>query len=335
MASTLKLFRPCLWALVWGGGVLCSLYLVRGSFFLERTAYFSEGMETCFGRLRQSHILAMSGARGVAGEGAFLKGTESCFSEMVSYMEQHFSSSLVRALAPINDLAIDVHWFHKKLGQAGRNFAELEGARKGIVERLQEERSRRIDMMEWARRGLFIAWGMVVVLLFLPLVLFKKRALPKVSAAGQQEVPPLGGVLLGESIGKILGSLAGEIFSRGVRVDSDMGGELCIRSRSDSLERVLALLLSASLRSLKEGERLKISQQLQGERVLLSLGPWGQDGLKKGRGEEVSHLVKMCGGKIEKVSSEWIQLSFLSENPRQRRVFKGKKKDILRQLSSP
>ena len=323
-----------------GVGILCSLYLVGESLFFERTAKFSEGLETCFGRLRQSHLRLLSGDKGMSGERAFFQETESCFSEVVAYMEQHLPTSLVQGLAPLNNLVIDVHWFHKNLGRLDK-FRDLEGARQGIVERLQEERGQRTERVEVVRMVLVISWGVAIALLALHWLMRRPVVETKPSAREvAQEDSPLGqppqqagSIPLGESVGRVLVSLADDIFSRGIHVELDIGDDVRIFSEDKSFRKALQAILLGVLYSLEEGGRLRISQRRWGPRVGLCLGPLGGDGLHHRKGETIFKLMDACKGKIEDSPQDWMGLSFVGGMTGRRRVFKGKKKDILRQLA--
>ena len=320
-----------LWFLALAAGGLSTFLMVGESRFLERSAKFSEGLETCFGRLRQSYLLGK-------GEREFFKGTESCFSEMVAYMEQHFPASVVQGMAPINQLVIDTHWFHKTLmgpqGNSSRpseKFGQLESARRGLVERLQDERRRRMEQLEADRMGLWGAWGAILLLLALSALNARKEPEHQPQEVAQTPPAPRERVQLGESLGRVLSSLANEIFSRGIRVEPDIGEDAPIDSPPDLLEKALERILAEVLDSLEEGARLKISYQRRGEGAIVSLGPLGRGGFSHQMG---STLLRECGGRMEETPTGWIQISFGGEKTGHRRVFKGKKKDILRQLHS-
>ena len=331
-----------------GSGFFCALYLIWGSTFFERTATFSEGVETCFERLRWSYVSSLLGDNVDYPDSSFFKNTEACFSEVVSYMENHFSTSLVKDLAPINSLVMNVHWFHKDLVEGKSKifqraqFDKLEDARKGIVDRLQSERKRQGRYMEMARKLFFIAWG--VALLFFLLSLFVNRV--QVQKKSTQEVKQKKEtysvwekVSLAENLGKILDSLVDKILIQGIRVDLDIGEDSQIYAKNRALHKALEFIFTQIVDSFDGEGHLGISQKYSGDRIVLSLTPFVREHLQGQKEQVLLTLVGECGGRIEEISSRQIKISFAGvsqghPDKGKRRLLKGKKKEVLRQLSS-
>ena len=341
---------------VLGAGFFCALYLVWGSYFFERASIFSEGLETCFDRLRTGYVSALSGGKG-SPDSSFFRNTEACFSEVVFTMEKSFYASLVKDLAPINNLVTDIHWFHKELasgeyGFSQRNqFVKLEDARRGIVDRLQSERKRQGRYMHWARNGFFVLAGMSLLFFLSGWLASRKKELsvPK-RVSSDQLVKPNGmekkweKIFLAESLGGVLDSLVNRILVQGIRVELDVGEDSHIYAHAPSLKRVLEILFGHILDSFESEGHLGIVQKYGEDRMVLAVTPFVE---KSFRGEDdlfgekmiFAKLVRESGGRIDEISSGQIKISFMrvfqvrTDKPKGR-LLKGKKKEVLRQLSS-
>ena len=334
-------------------GAFCAFYLFRGSSFFEHTATFSEGMETCFERLRRSYVSSQLGDKKFSSEGSFFKHTEACFSEVVFFMEKHFSISLVRELAPVHNLVTDIYWFHKDLQGAENKislrtqFDKLENARRGIVSRLQNERKRWSGRMEMVGKLFLSSWGMAMILFLFRLLMGRKRSSTvygeKKSIRKEERAEGvfsnLEKVSLVETLSMVLDSLANKILAQGIRVEPDIREDSLIFAKSKSLERALEALLFCIINSFADGGYLSISQEYCGGRMVLVLMPFVGDFFQKPEGQMFSTLIRESGGRLEEVSQNRIRISFVaasegSRDKRKNRLLKGKKKDVLRQLSS-
>ena len=337
------------------GVLLCAACMTWGSFFFERAAIFSEGMENCFGRLRRSYMSALLGDRGILRAAPFLRKTETCFSETVSFMEQHFSPSLVKDLAPINSLVKDVHWFHKDLRQSGdpislRNrFEKLEDAHGGIGGRLEAERKKWGRLLE-ASRILLVALGGMGVIGFLlsfwraRMMRLKKKRPVLTSRPELEKGPPFPGldpVSLEDVLMVVLDSLADKILLQGIRVEPHIEENSQVYAREASLLQTLEVLFNHIFNSYTGEGRVGIFEEDCGERTALVLDSFLGETL--GNYDELmfSNLILESGGRMEQSSPGQMRISFGRVVPSERtvvpggnRLIKGKKKEILRQLSS-
>ena len=345
MVKKLRLGRwpLCLAVLI---SIICSLHMARDSFFFERAATFSEGMEICFDRLRRSYLFALSKKSGIFLEHSFLQDTESCFSELVFYTEQHFSLSLVKDVSPINSLVTDIHWFHRDLMHSENKislrepFEKLEDTRRGIISRMESERKRRSRFLETARKLFFVASG-VGIILFLFRLPRKRQKVVEVESPPmerQEEKRKPIRVPLPEVFSMVLDSLADKILAQGIRVELELREGTEVYARKEPLQQGLeALLCNIFKLSKEEGGRLKISKEHRKERTVLLLNSFTD---KVFDTRVFADLMEKSGGKIEESLPGQVNISFVSApqteraTPIQNRLVKGKKKEVLRQLSS-
>ena len=294
-------------------GVLCTLVMIRDSYFFERTAMFSANMDVCFERLRRSYVLILTGGPG-PGE-SFFGGTETCFSEVVFYMEKHFPTSLVAALAPLNTLVTDIHWFHKDLkGEGtptalGSRFTKLEDARQGILERLGSDRRERMRYLEMVRRIFLLSLGVGGVLFLFRLRQDSGERRKTISLEKKRETPaPLPAAVpaevqerasLADVLAVALDSLADTILLRGIRVVPYVREDSSVYVRSQSLGRVLEVLLGNIFDSFGGEGRLKISEEYRGERIVLVLDWFPAASLPVEQERALDNLILESGGRVE------------------------------------
>ena len=314
-------------------------------------------MEVCFERLRRSYGSALLDGRSIALENSYIKGTGECFSELVFYMEKHFPTSLVKDMAPVNNLAMDVHWFHKdlrrksdKIALSGE-FRKLEEARGGVVNRLRSERKRQELLVDRARKVLVSAWGLALILLLFGRLTKRdtKRDMGrKESEAGTAEPLPkeheradtvLKKTTLVDIVSMALDSLADKIFVRGIRVEPDIREDVRIYGEGKSLVRALEVLFQRIVDFSEEDGRLGVFLESHGERMVLVVTPAEEGFLQEREGRMFSALLGEAGGRVDSVSSGQIRVSFVgvsgdfADRPKAR-LLKGKKRDVLRQLQS-
>ena len=348
--------------------VACSLHMLRESFFFERSVTFSEGMETCFERLRRSYVSVLSGQDWP--EISFFQDTESCFSELVFYTESHFSPSLVKSLAPINALVKDIHWFHKDLqrldGKSGLHgeFAQLEDARREIIDRMESERRSRGRFLGISRNVLGAALGTGMIFFLLGLFSRRKRgakivvreAVPSAIPAGpfpepegsqrqkqQQEekegkYPGLEKVSPMEVLAIVLDSLADKILLQGIRVEPHIGENSRIYAKEEFFREGLEILLGDVVRAFGDSEGcLRISEERRGERTVLLVESFTEQNLG---GKKIFDLIEKAGGRSGSPAGGQFRMSFsrasdaeYQKKKGKNRLIKGKKRDVLRQLS--
>ena len=333
------------WCFTLAIGFCCVLYLVWGSYFFERTATFSEGMATCFERLRTSYTSSLLGRKDFSLNSSFFKNTETCFSEVVFFMEKNFYASLVKGLAPINNLVADIHWFQKNL-KNGKNeafqrsqFGKLEDAHKGIVNRLQSERKRHGYHIGWARNLFFVLTGMSLLFFLLTRLTNRKKNSALLAKNTDVVHSDWEKIFLSESLGGTLDSLVNRILVQGIRVELDMEEDFHIYARRPSLKKALDVLLCHVLDSFEGEGQLSISQKYSKNYSILTVTPFEEKAFQEGERQVFERLVRESGGRIEEISSGQIKISFMKifqgrTVKATRRLLKGKKKDVLRQLSS-
>jgi len=150
-------------------------------------------------------------------------------------------------------------------------------------------------------------------------------------------------------LAKVVDSLSGKIFTSGIRLDLDVASDLCALGREESLEQLLYHTTLHSLNSLSETSglrRLCISAKAFGNHIDLEFFNNGEFLAEDSLEVTLCHeLIKEVGGqflfenimKEKKKSGTKIKIrlnSSLVDPKRLVSLKKGKKKDLMRELSS-
>ena len=346
------------WILI---ALLCvqALYLNLTSSSLERIATIYDGIGTCFGRIGDSYRSKITNQKDHSLTRKYFSNTDACFSRAVSYIEENFSKNIVSALAPINTLATEAHWFHQRLQKSkgqflNTHFSGIEKVKTDLL--LEIEKNRKKKSISLAR-GWFLFFsilGLSLSLMILSLLFKKKENIvttpPLAHKAEtktiQVSVPPQ--IALADVLGNVLDLLTSKIFARGIRINLKINEKISLDKSGEALEQIFYHLLTYLL-DIKSNEEISITSSNDKKGVGLNIYASLQEELKqehlllqvaKGLINETKGEISFSQGigEDKKVKGIQIEIYWPKHGPKkvQRKIKylkKGKKREILSQVA--
>lgn len=353
---------------------LVALYMSWGGLKVNRILVLSDGVSTCFNRLHQSYTakLAQGGEKYLTK--SFLRDTESCFSQAVSYMEGNFDIARLNSLSGLNTLGTDVRWFNQMLNRAeevsprlGPMFSKLEEQKDELLAKIEGYRQDKIKDTKQVRGFFFLILAAIPLIFLLNLILTRRRRKrsvavttapvpipPPTSPKPSPEKAPLSDIL-----GNVFEALSGKIFTLGIKLKFNLDDNIRIAGKEEVIEQAFYHLLSYLLKSAEGSKRLiSVSGHQNGEMVLVEIFCYHRvfdrellAGVKSNAQLQItSTLIEEFGGKMtlsnivndeQKTIGSKVQLNLGRElkkakarRGRLRHLRKGKKRELLRQMSS-
>ncbi len=99
-----------------------------------------EGIATCFLRVNQTYTSKIIGSGQSYLNSEFIKNSENCFAETLSYLDNKFKNDFFKIRMEANKLSSNVHWFHQKItnsdtlsGTLDSTFSDLEEMKENII----------------------------------------------------------------------------------------------------------------------------------------------------------------------------------------------------------
>lgn len=116
------------WAFILSCALSVTTYFIfNGSQQIRRHAILSDGINTCFNRLQQTHTSSVMNAKdSVYLQTDFLNLTQECFEEAQANAQENFEDVLPLFAKKISSLSADVHWFQGKISSKTTDKVALE-----------------------------------------------------------------------------------------------------------------------------------------------------------------------------------------------------------------